>query len=299
MRIFFFYIYFLVTYIIMTSYITKTSALSFNSNPVVGAQVTDGSNGSRFSVRLEEPLHIPQEAVSATMEVISANIWYTSPNISPDHHNNNIYFFFEGTEYALVIPSGLYNLLELVEAIRNLLTYSSPIPPSLFKLEADYATNKVTIILGVGLDVFVDNVDPHPNNVLNTLGFTISENDSGTKISGGATGAIHTSDTIATLNQINSYLIHASIAQRGITVNNRNTSILAEVQLDAVPNSQIRYRPFLPVAVDASLLQHGHVDTIDFWLTDEQDRLVDTNGEYWQFTILFKYLINPKKIQMQ
>ena len=92
--------------------VQKDLTYFFSSSELLGAQNKD-NNGSRFQISLDRPLNIPNNAVDVCIEVTSANIWFTTPNIDTDYKNNKLYVDYSdplGTSasYILVIPKGLY-----------------------------------------------------------------------------------------------------------------------------------------------------------------------------------------------
>ena len=73
------------------SLLTKEINIFFSSSELSGA--TDvSSDGSRFSVLLDNPIKIPQNALNCSLGVVQASIWNTSPNISVLYKNNKFNF---------------------------------------------------------------------------------------------------------------------------------------------------------------------------------------------------------------
>jgi hypothetical protein len=50
------------------------------SDPSQGAKNVT-TNGSRFYVKLEEPIEVPKDALNATLTVEESTVWWTVPNI--------------------------------------------------------------------------------------------------------------------------------------------------------------------------------------------------------------------------
>ena len=95
---------------------SRKACYIFSSSPSQGAKNIQ-DNGSRFSVQMNYPLHVPIGAQNATCEVIQANIWNTSPNISPSF-NNDMFVAFDGTHMIRIqVEKGLYDITTLVSQL--------------------------------------------------------------------------------------------------------------------------------------------------------------------------------------
>lgn len=279
--------------------IETEQTLFFSSNENLGAQNKD-LNGSRFQVRLDRPVSIPPSAVDVSIECSSANIWYTSPNIAEEYGNNKLHLRFYqdpgfsiSADVVLTIPDGLYGGDTLNAVVQRLISNTvipyliQPDPqeyfsPSSIRIYESPAEQKLVIELSKFLGI---NTDPlAENNVAYTLGFT-------TDVFGQFTGRGQkfVADEIAKLNRINSYLLHSDIVQDGISINSSYDSILTEIQLDVGPGELITFRPYHPYKISGRHLKHGPRDLITFYLTDEQNRPIDTFGEDFSFTIVIKY----------
>ena len=144
----------------MSSLIQKSTSYFFSSAESLGA-VNKDRNGSRFQIPMQNILVVPQTAVDVTLEVTSANIWFTSPNISPEWKNNHLYLsyrpvypLFSGAEVDvdITIPTGLYGISQLNDTISELIqTFSSGgtrFASDSVVLTADSATQRVKLHLG-------------------------------------------------------------------------------------------------------------------------------------------------------
>ncbi len=103
---------------------TRKACYIFSSSPSQGA-VNIRDNGSRFTVQMNYPLFIPNGSKNATCEVVQANIWNTSPNISPSF-NNDMFVAFHGTNMIYI------------KLIKDYITARSE------KLTGEFYTNKPT-----------------------------------------------------------------------------------------------------------------------------------------------------------
>ena len=76
-----------------------------SSDPKLGA-LNKSADGSTFSIRLDENgLGIPRRAQSVTLEVLSAEMWYNTSNITTK--NNQIGVTSGGVTHLLSIEAGL------------------------------------------------------------------------------------------------------------------------------------------------------------------------------------------------
>jgi hypothetical protein len=255
----------------------------FSSDPANGDQsVSD--DGSEFSVVLYNPIGVPDNTKYCTIEVQGANIWNSSPNISASR-DNNTFAFFDGTANQVVtIPKGLYDLSQLASAIAVQIDNIPANLPSeqLFSFSGDQSTQEVLItFLSENLSI-----DWGLTTLRDVLGFRTTSPT--TKPAGQALRA----DDIAKFNAISSYLIHTDLVQSGIPVNAIDNAVIAKVFIDKAPGSLINYQPNnIPVA-NAQELIGSKRSSARFFLTDQRDNPVDTNGEFWSFTMVIRYYID-------
>ena len=266
----------------------------FSSDPANGAfNVTP--QGSSFSVQLYEPILIPMSSTYCVVGVQGANIWNTVPNISPEL-NNNILFFTDGVNpnIQVSIAKGLYDLSELQNAIYTAIDSNTDnnVPPAafpakdMFVFSPDNATQRVVItFLKENLQIF------WATSTLRTiLGF-----DAGSPTAPAPppiTGKSLLAPNVARFNELTSFLIRTDLINTGIPVNANATGVLANVFIDVLPSSLINYTPLNIVWSDASNIIGARITTINFSLANQENRLVDTNSEYWNFTLIFKYYID-------
>ena len=78
--------------------------------------------------------------------------------------------------------------------------------------------------------------------------------------------------------------------QEQIRFNNNYNQTIGQVLIDVAPGSQIVSKPFNPARINAPELAGATRTNLRFWLTDDEDRRVDTNSEYWTARIVIHYL---------
>lgn len=142
------------------------------------------------------------------------------------------------------------------------------------------------------LDINYDNVSVDfsaPRNFGEILGW------SGQQVGpfpGQQTPIILIPQNVAKFNQIDYYLINSSIIEQGLRVNNRYNHTIARVLIDVEPGSQIIYSPNHPTRCNANNLRGVRKTEIEFWLTDQNYRRVNTQGENWSANIVIEYYLH-------
>jgi len=265
----------------------------FEVNMLVSSETEAGAinvsrDGSEFEVQLQEPIHIPREAIGTTISVEEASVWWSVPNIITGENDLMFITYNDGVNpvfnYNLIIPQGLYDLNGLNQAIeRELTNQSAPTNPSLISLTPDDATQKVEIQANYA-GVSIDFTQAQTFRII--LGFNSS-------LVGPSIIApeIFIAPNVAQFNSVNYFLIHSDISGKGIRFNNNYNQTIAQVLIDVAPGSQIVSKPFNPARTSAEELNGSRRTNIRMWLTDDLNRPVNTNGETWSARIVIKYFM--------
>jgi len=270
------------------------------SDPNAGA-LNVSTNGSRFKIKLEEAIEIPETALNCTISVEEATIWWTVPNIidaaSTGIQNNLLYV--TGPTQAnplitqssiLTLPLGLYDAAGLNESVQNLLVnggyqYTSGTPAiskPIFTITTDEATSRIIIRFEyptVQID-FTQNNTPR-----DILGFDA--------LVYGPYVAVPfnvAAPNVAQFNTVNYFLIHTDLVEQGIRFNNQFNQTIAQVLIDVAPGSQIVSKPFNPARSSCDRLAGARIDSFNVWLTDDAQREVNTNGEFFTARIVIRFL---------
>lgn len=269
----------------------------FSSDPDKGATNIQ-QNGSVFTVTMQYPISLPKGTQYATLEVHSASIWYVTPNISADRKNNNIEIIIGVTPYPLIIPDGLYNFPQLVNALAISFNTNYPLAPyrwvDMFSFDADTATQRVAITV-LKNDAQINWAVA--NSVRDVFGFVALPPPPALPIN--ATPPVipivapitYLGNVEASFNVINQYYISGNLVHTGIPSNNASSNLMAVVYIDVPPSTQINYQPQLPLIIDAAELIGGQKTTFTFRLTDENFLPVDTFGEYWSFIVTIRFWV--------
>lgn len=188
------------------------------------------------------------------------------------------------TNYIITIPQGLYDLSGLQSTIlRDLENQGAIIDPDpLILFSPDEATQKVEIRFNYP-NVSIDFTQPDTPREI--LGFNSA-------IYGAYPNAPITilAPNVAGFNTVNSLLIHSDLTSRGIRFNNDYNQTITQVLIDVSPGSQIVSKPFNPPRIPLTELVNAKRTNIRFWLTDDKNRRVNTNGEYWSVRMVIRYL---------
>ena len=277
------------------SFIPEEISLIVSSDPDAGA-INLSSDGSRFEIQLDdEGISIPKDAINVNVSVEESTVWWVIPNIITGE-NDTFYIYGDNDVtpavpqlFTVVIPQGLYDLGGLNQAVQAELESQgaktidgggNPLP--LISLTADDATQKVRIRFNY-TNVYIDF---QPNNTpRQILGFDALQY--------GPYPAAPLSilaPNVAAFNQVNYFLIHSDLVNKGIRFNNSFNQTVAQVLIDVAPGSQIVSTPFNPAKCNAQELAGSKRTNLRFWLTDDQQRNVNTNGEHFTARIVIHYM---------
>lgn len=264
--------------------VNQEISMLVSSSTVAGAKNVS-SDGSYFELQLETPLEIPTNAKNVHLEVPEASVWNVVPNISAALGNNKIYIeIASGGQQTFTIPDGLYSLQDLEQTLQQLFLNAGikPTGEPAIELSGNDATQKVNIILNY-TDVELELKADSP---LTVLGFNA-------QVIGPASiaGESFEGDTIAGFNNINYFLIHSDLTNTGIRFNNTYNQSIAKVPIDVEPGSQVISQPFHPSRLDVSNLAGSKRTNLRFWLTDDLNNRVNTNGEAWSARLRITYQI--------
>jgi hypothetical protein len=261
-----------------------------SSNPDNGASNVS-SDGHYFEVNLEDALQIPKSAMNVNLSVQESTVWWTIPNIVTGQNDK---FYITGpnksdvsTNFVITIPQGLYDLTGLNQAIqRELETANAKISPDpLVSLTGDESTQKVEI----RFNYTATSVD---FTQLQTFREIIGFNSA-------VIGPFATVPTtvlapnVAQFNTINYFLLHSDLVGRGIRFNKEYNQTIAQILIDTSPGTQIVSKPFNPSKINCQELAGALRKKLRFWLTDDKNRPVNTNQEYYSARIVIDYLV-PK-----
>lgn len=260
--------------------------LLVSSNPANGAKNVS-ADGSSFSVQFQDPLVIPKNARAITISVEESTIWWVIANVETGK-NDRFYVTAPNTlgvqtNFVVVIPQGLYNLGGLSNTILRELG-NQGCKAGILSFSPDEATQKVSLRIS----------DPNTS-----VDFT--QSDTPREILGFNSQVVGPfasvprevlADNVAGFNSVNYFVIHSDLVTKGLRLNDKYDQAISTVLITAAPGSQIVSAPFNPPRLDASELAGTLRSQLRFYLTDDQNRPVNTNGEYWSARIVLRYLVD-------
>lgn len=194
--------------------------------------------------------------------------------------------------YNITIPQGLYDLTGLNLAISTALDLANAVslPVPLISFSPNNATQRVIISINYP-ETSVNFSSDTPYLILGfNLGTIIGPYNT-------ANGILEYTDIPRTIeapntaefNQVNYFLVHSDLTNRGIRINNSYDQVVASVLIDVPPGSQIVSRPYNPPKVAVPELAGAIRTYMRFWLTDDSNRRVFTSGEVWSARIVIRY----------
>lgn len=258
----------------------------FSSDPAAGARNVS-ADGSSFTVEFERPLVIPKTVKTCWIEVEEATVWFNTPNIITGV-NDQVEVIqasvHGGDPRILTIAQGLYDLDHLNQSFQQAM-FNEGYEKDVITILADPPTGGTVIEFDAG-DIQMDFADPSLNGFNEIIGFNariIPEN--------AFDPIFEYSDFKANFNQIEYYLFHTDLVSRGIRINNEYTQVVHQALIDTDPGGQIQSTPFNPITVPSMELVGENRKDIRFWLTDQSNNLVNTDGEIWSMRLVVHYVI--------
>ena len=265
------------------AFLAQRLDLDVTSDPAGGA-INVSANKARFEIQLEQPIHLPADAVHARVRVEEATVWNTVFNVSAGRNNNHIFITDAGATIDVTIPDGNYSTASLSSAInREYVALGGA--SGLVSLEEDFPTQKVIAVVdGTVATAPGGQIDwsvARTNTFRDLVGFNAQ------LVPAAPTLALvnQLGDNEANFNTLEYFKLHWDGGQ-GIRTNNSFSQTLARVNIDRPPGSQIVYAPFHPASSEAGTWVGTPRNHLVFWLTDQNDEEVDT-GEIFSMRLVF------------
>jgi hypothetical protein len=271
--------------------IEKQFSAFFSSAISLGSTQTNAL-GNRFSVQLNSPITIPRLSKYASLEVVSAKVWNVSPNVSAAIGNNHFYFTYQGVDYDVTLPDGLYGIDEMNLFMEIYFSNDSVLPNDLFVFEENGATQKLSVkfnYIGVTMDFTLVNA------CIDVTGFFSVHNEASDTFSSTEVivstiaGESFIAPNEARFNRVVNYYITSNLLSDGIPINNRSNGVICEVPITVRAGSLINFVPTNPLRADCSDLIGQSKQLISFGLVDQLGREVSTAGEEWSLAIVIRY----------
>jgi hypothetical protein len=260
--------------------------LLVSSDPINGAYSVS-SGGDYFETDLKRPISIPKKATNCVIEVVNAQIPWTVINISSSNNKFRLNYSTDGktiTNYDITLPDGLYDISLLNSTVSRLLTNLSSTLQNIVTISGNYATNHSTFNLS---DQYYQ-IEWVASSFYTLMGCTLNQTIPNAAFTTG--NYYEDSPAVATFGDVSGFLVHSDIIKVGINYASYS-NILADVLINVRPGSLINYLPYNPLKLDASELIGADLKHLRFWITDQKNRSVNLNGEYWSTLLNIKYFI--------
>lgn len=225
-----------------------------------------------FVTPFSPPLSVHPKAEIA---LVSADIWYSWVNISPEYQNN-IFRYFDGTAYkTIVIPTGNYQVSQLNSYIRGQMRantdYDVANDESYIVISPNYSTlrcrlefSQAAIVKGIKVDFTTVGLGAS-HKLRELLGFQDTEYTQTSE------GLVQVDIT----RGVNSIQIHTDIHD-GSVEDGSSGDVIWNFVPDRAPGALLSVNPtsriYLPVRSD-------RINQMRVWITDHQGRRVDLRGE--------------------
>ena len=266
-----------------------------SSDPALGA-LSKSADGSSFSINLNDNgLGIPRRAQSVTLEVLGAEMWYNTSNITT--RNNQIGITSGGITRNVSIEPGLYSIDTLQGGFERAIkaTLDTVLINSLFYLVNNVSTCYITFVGNQALNKVEINITTTVSNTIN-LDFTMNNSMAGLLGFDNTFYQITPNTTITLIglntpvfNSFNYYLIQSNMVSNGIRINATYQNIIAKIKVTCSPNQQNIYDPVNPVVNLTPELAGDVRKQFRFTLLDSNLNFVDTKGELWSATLRLTY----------
>lgn len=250
-------------------------------NNNVSYKSTDGSN---ITVRCNPPLTFPPNGYNFKAYLVSFDFWYTFVNISSEKNNDKFYFTNDAGDldkYEITLDSGLYSLDALSSAIQYGVK-SLGFAQDIISLTGDNSTGKVILNIKTGYAVYFKST----SLLRNLLGFTSNQ---AVPNSGLAVSDMSQKGTnVAQFSDLSSILVHASFITRS-NFNGSESNVIAIAGPSVDVGDKQTYIPYNLIKVPCNNLKGSSLSEISFYITDQNNRALDTNSENWELSLMIEY----------
>lgn len=259
------------------------------SSEASGTPVADAASGDRFKVQLKTPF-IVKNPEEYGVQVMSASVWYTSPNVSAFLQNNK--FTYTSTAvaplgtFAITLPDALYSTDSLTSTLADFTTQNGhgTLTAPLFTFVPLVAIQKVAVTVDttgtIGTGFTIDNsiADSVSVSLMSFLPVVLGPTAQAPET--------FTPPAIADMAQgKNEYIINTDLIRGSIATDGGSSQAILSLPLDKPANSQLTYKATLPLLLP---IARGRVDSISVWITDGNGNNVTLNHNAYRITIAIK-----------
>jgi hypothetical protein len=260
--------------------VSQSISLFVSSDPESGSKNLS-QTGHSFSVDMNPSLDIKQR-YTPYLRLLKASVWWSIPNINQILYNNNrLVISNDGVNnLTLDLPNGLYDITALQTAVSDFLA-NNAIDRNTILINGIEATGQIGITIGNPSMRILWNL----STIAPFLGWSQLSPNSGP----GIAGFTYTSPEVANFNSLESILVHCSICSGGYTSRRGNSDIIGIINPNVRAGSLISYEPYNTFKVSVN---SRHISNITFFLTDQNNNVIDTGGEY--FSIFCELILIPE-----
>lgn len=255
--------------------------------------------GSSFTLDINPPLLVPENAVSCDIAVDQATVQYTFPNLSVGSTTDNFVYTHGGSEYTHAIPEGIYALQDVVDFM-NRAASSDGVgvgdDQPLFSAIPITSTQKVALGVwhqdessSLRINMFqspalASILRFYSDSIGDDLEFIASASTAGTY-------EYQLAPNVATFSALSYFRLESSLPIKGVDPRGLSSLTLAVITPDVSPGSQLLYRPFNLIPHDAKGLIGAEFSNITFSLKNNSGALVSTLGESWSIVLRLSYMV--------
>jgi hypothetical protein len=266
----------------MSSFLLPKERSYFFSTADTDLNTIVSSDRSTISMTLDTPISISSGSLDTSIEINTASLWHTSPNISSALGNNVFSYYINNVQSTIIIEDGLYSLSSFESHLSRLFVNNGQ-PSDLITFTGKDSTQTVSITFSANTQVDFT----VQNSVSSVLGFNPALYPN---VLINSTYSL-TGANVAKFNTINTFTIKSDLVLGGIPVNNNDLNLLAVIPIPSGSvGRQINYTPVHPSKVDATDLRGKKRSTFYIQICDEHGKPV-RQTEQWSVLIVVKELI--------
>jgi hypothetical protein len=242
--------------------------LNISSDSKLSSEVTDN-----FTVNFSPSVPIPGNWSCA---LLSASLWYSYYNISSDYNNQTFRYYNGAVWKNITITAGLYGLEDINAFIQSAMkTNGDYLAPDTYyiSIAPNYNTFKCILTLSNNYEV-----DFTVGNLYQILGFTQII----------ATTSQEGVNNINISNGQDKILIHLDCVT-GSFNNGTSSDVIYGFSPNVAPSSLIEIVPAQLVSLP--LNKSGYLSNIRVYITDQQNRRLNLNGETVTLQLMLKRIL--------
>jgi len=245
--------------------------------------VSDLSDGipQNFSIKLSPPIILDGEG-EYTASIVKLSMWNSSNNISAELNNNKLtYIKPDLEEVEITLPDGAYDVPNFNYVVQRKMHDNGDYIEGGAGKEDEYYVS----FLGN------DATELIRFEISGGYKFDFSEGDL-YKYLGCLNDKIYSApqffENRAQVNNIDSVLVHCNLIRGNSYLNGDKSDILLAFPLTEPPSYQMIIEPMIPDEI--SISERNEISEIQFYITDQNNKILELNGENVNITLKLKRL---------